>query len=95
MIIEPKTIELKDGRKCVLRNACATDAVQMINYLKVSASETEFILRYPDEVQYTEESEAEILEKNKANPHSVFQKPLQNSFPFSCKIFVKFNILVN
>lgn len=70
MILEPKTIELKDGRKCVIRNGCATDAVQMINYLKVSASETEFILRYPDEVQYTEESEAEILEKNKANPHA-------------------------
>lgn len=70
MIIESKTIELKDGRKCVIRNACATDAAQMINYLKVSAAETEFILRYPDEVQYTEESESEILEKNKANPHS-------------------------
>ncbi len=31
----------------------------MIHYLKVSAAETEFILHYPDEVQYTEESEAE------------------------------------
>ena len=70
MILESKTIELKDGRKCVIRNACATDAAQMINYLKVSAAETEFILRYPDEVQYTEESEAEILEKNKANPQA-------------------------
>ena len=78
MIIESKTIELKDGRKCVIRNACATDAAQMINYLKVSASETEFILRYPDEVQYTEESEAEILEKNKANPHA-FMAVTKNS----------------
>jgi hypothetical protein len=42
----------------------------MIHYLKVSASETEFILRYPDEVTYTIEEEEKILEDNKSSPYN-------------------------
>jgi len=70
MIIQDKTIILKSGAKCVLRNACAKDAEQMIHYLKVSAAETEFILRYPDEVTYTIEEEEKILEDNKSSPYN-------------------------
>jgi len=66
MKVEPKEVTLKDGRKCILRCATGADAEGMLNYLRVSGGETEFILRYPDEVDrdYTVEKESEVLEAN-------------------------------
>lgn len=63
MKVEPRTVILKDGRKCILRNATGADAEGMLNYLRTAGGETEFILRYPDEVDqdYTVESEAKVL----------------------------------
>ena len=61
MRFESRNVTLKDGRKCVLRPTHPDDASDMIEYLKVIAGETPFLLRYPDEVTYTLESEREIL----------------------------------
>ena len=56
-----KEITLKDGRKCILRPTSPDLADEMIEYLKVTSGETPFLLRYPDEVNYTPEGEKEIL----------------------------------
>lgn len=56
-----KTVILKDGRKCLLRPATPDDAQEMIDYLKLTATETPFLLRYPDEITFTLEKEREIL----------------------------------
>ena len=56
-----KKITLKDGRKCILRPTSPDLAEEMIEYLKVTSGETPFLLRYPDEVNYTPEGEKEIL----------------------------------
>ena len=56
-----KEITLKDGRKCILRPTNPDLAEEMIEYLKVTSGETPFLLRYPDEVNYTPEGEKEIL----------------------------------
>ena len=56
-----KEITLKDGRKCILRPTSPDLAEEMIEYLKVTSGETPFLLRYPDEVNYTPEGEKEIL----------------------------------
>lgn len=61
MQFETKTIVLKDGRTCTLRPACPDDAAALIEYMVRTAGETEFVLRYPDEVNFTEEKEREIL----------------------------------
>lgn len=61
MLVEPKTVTLKDGRKCTLRNAASKDAEQMLRYLYKTSEETDYILRYPDEVIYTVEQERQIL----------------------------------
>ena len=56
MILEDKWITLKDGRKAVIRNPREEDIEGTLNYLRVSAQETEFILRYPEECsKYTYE----------------------------------------
>ena len=61
MKFEPRTITLKDGRTCVLRPTHPDDSAQMIEYMKQTAGETPYLLRYPDEVSYTIEQECELL----------------------------------
>ena len=66
-----REIILKDGRKCVLRPTGPDLAAEMIEYMKVTAAETPWLLRYPDEVSYTLESEREILGRLLEDPGSV------------------------
>lgn len=71
MNFENKTIELKDGRKCVLRPTVPNDAQSMIEYLKIISGETEFVLRNADEVYFTEEKEREILQAKLDSPNEL------------------------
>ena len=66
-----REIILKDGRRCTLRPTMPDDAADMIEYLKVTSAETPFLLRYPDEVTFTLESEKEILGRLLDDPHAV------------------------
>ena len=66
-----KEITLKDGRKCILRPTEPEKAAEMIEYMKVIAAETSWVLRYPDEVSYTLEDEQEILGRILDDPNSV------------------------
>lgn len=61
MRFSERTITLKDGRNCLLCPTYPEYAADMIEYLKVTAEETPFLLRNPDEVNYTLEREKEIL----------------------------------
>ncbi len=61
MQFDARTIPLRDGRTCILRPAGPEDSAALIDYMIRTAGETEFVLRYPDEVHYTEEQEREIL----------------------------------
>ena len=49
MIIREIEFVLKDGRKALLRSPRDEDIPGMLDYLYISAGETEFILRYPEE----------------------------------------------
>jgi len=62
MFIEEKKIELKDGRICTLRSPRQDDAVKAIEYMKITAGETDFLVRYPEEVQISEEKERGFLQ---------------------------------
>ena len=68
MRFEPRNILLKDGRTCVLTPTGPDYSEAMIEYMKKTAGETEFLLRYPDEVSYTPEQEREILSSILENP---------------------------
>ncbi len=64
MIIPEIEFELKDGRKALIRCPKDEDIRGMLEYLYVTAGETEFILRYPDECAvYTEEGERALFER--------------------------------
>lgn len=62
MTIKEKEVLLKNGKKCILRSPKLDDAKQLIEYLKVSAGETDFLLKYPEEVTISEEQEKGILQ---------------------------------
>ena len=49
MIFEDKKIILKDGKTAILKTPCIEDAEKMLNYIKQSCGETDFLARYPEE----------------------------------------------
>ena len=72
MIIKDTAFTLKDGRKALLRSPKDEDIRGVLDYLYVSAGETEFILRYPEECgKYTAESEKELVDRINAADNDV------------------------
>lgn len=71
MIFEEKEIILKDGRKCILKPNSSEYAEQMLKYLKETSAETDFLLRYPDEVKWTLEEEQKLLDGFLENPQII------------------------
>lgn len=63
MIYPQKAIRLKDGREAILRSPQIDDAAQMLEYLRTTASETEFVIRYPEECDESVAQEAAFLQK--------------------------------
>lgn len=62
MIFEEKKITLKDGRTAILKSPCVEDAQKMLNYIKTSCAETDFLMRYPEEWDMTVDGEAAWIE---------------------------------
>lgn len=70
MLFEPRRITLKDGRKALLRNPLPEqDAAALVACLRQICGETEFLLRYPEECDWTEEKERDILTEIVASEH--------------------------
>lgn len=70
MVIDDVKFLLKDGREAVLRSPREEDVESTLEYLRTSAGETEFILRYPEECsKYTPEGERALFEQRNASPN--------------------------
>lgn len=64
MLINDIWFDLKDGRKALLRSPKDEDIADTLEYLFLSAGETEFILRYPEECsKFTPAGEKELFAK--------------------------------
>ena len=57
MLIQDKKIKLKDGRNAVLRSPREADALQLLSLVRTASAETEYLSRYPEEWEMTEEQE--------------------------------------
>ncbi|NLL63148.1 MAG: GNAT family N-acetyltransferase [Ruminococcaceae bacterium] len=69
MIIEPFEFKLKDGRTAIARSPKDEDIQEMLDFLYVTAGETEFILRYPEECHmYTAENEKDFFDRINGSP---------------------------
>jgi RimJ/RimL family protein N-acetyltransferase len=71
MKFEERKFLLKDGRTCVLKPNSPEYAQEMLDYLRKTSAETEYLLRYPDEVRFTLEGEKEILGSLLENPYAI------------------------
>ena len=72
MVIKEFEFTLKDGRKAVIRSPKDEDIQGMLDYLYISAGETEFIIRYPEECEkYTPEGEKALFDRINASDNEV------------------------
>ena len=71
MIHSAETLTLRDGREIIIRPVEPEDAAGMLQYMKIMLGETPFLLRTPEEFNYTPEEEARILAGRKNDPRSL------------------------
>ena len=58
-----KTITLKDGRTCTLRNGTAEDGQALLDIFNLTHAQTDFLLTYPEESTHTAQQEADYLKQ--------------------------------
>lgn len=58
-----KTITLKDGRECVLRNGTEQDGQAVFDIFNLTHAQTDYLLSYPEENSCDAEQEAQFLRK--------------------------------
>ena len=61
MYVPAKIIKDKKDREIILRNAEEDDAEKLIDYLKITAAETPFLIREPDEITLSIKQEQEFI----------------------------------
>ena len=61
MLLQEKQIKLKDGRTAVLRSPREEDAKALVDYMRTTAEETDFLIRCPEECDLTEEQERQWI----------------------------------
>lgn len=91
MLIHDIWFDLKDGRKALLRSPQQEDISGVLEYLFVSAGETEFIIRYPEECdKYTPEGETELFaRKNSSENEAIMVCLVDGKIVGSCDISFK------
>ena len=88
MIIEAFDYILKDGRRAVIRSPKEEDIPGLLDYLYVSAQETVFVLRYPEECgKYTPEAEKALFERvNAADNEAMLICLVEGKVAGNCQI---------
>ena len=71
MVFPEKEIRLKDGRTALLRSPLPSDAEAALEYMKITAAETPFLLRTPEEVTLTVADEEKYLARVADDPNTV------------------------
>ena len=56
-----KTIKLKDGRVCTVRNGTEDDGEASLQVFIKTHEETDYLLSLPEEITFTAEEQAEYL----------------------------------
>ena len=71
MTYSAETFILRAGKSCTIRSVEPDDAPLMLQYMKIMLGETPFLLRTPEEFDYTPEEESRILAGRKDDPRSL------------------------
>jgi RimJ/RimL family protein N-acetyltransferase len=96
MIIKDIEFTLKDGRHAIIRSPKDEDIQGMLDYLYISAGETEFILRYPEECgKYTPEGEKALFDRvNSAENEAMLVCVVEGKVAGNCQIVWKTGLKV-
>ena len=71
MIYSAETLMLRNGSGVIIRSVEPEDAPLMLQYMKTMLGETPFLLRTPEEFDYTPEEEARVLAGRRDDPRSL------------------------
>jgi len=74
-----KSITLKDGRACTLRNGTEQDGQALLDVFIMTHAQTDFLVDYPDEITMTVEQEIQFL-KEKAESENEIQRLCHNKW---------------
>ena len=66
-----KTITLKNGRACTLRNGSEADGQALLELFLLTHEQTDYLLSYPDEVTFTAEQETQFLREKAESENEV------------------------
>ena len=66
-----KTVTLKDGRNCLLRNGVASDGQAVLDVFNRTHEETDYLLTYSDENCFTASQEADFLQRKTDSTNTV------------------------
>ena len=66
-----RSITLRDGRNCTLRNGVAADGEAVLRSFIQLRTQTDFLLAYADEIRFTAEQEARFLQTTTDSPDEV------------------------
>ena len=66
-----KTITLKDGRTCTLRNGTEQDGRALLDIFILTHAQTDYLLSYPDETSMTAEQEAQFLREKTESSNEI------------------------
>ena len=66
-----KTIILKDGRECLLRNGTEKDGKTLLDIFILAHEQTDYLLTYPDETTMTAEEEGQFLKGMTESSHGI------------------------
>ncbi len=88
MLVKDIEYKLKDGRTALIRSPQDEDIQGMLEYLYISAGETDFILRYPEECgKYTAEGEKALFDKvNKSDNQAMLVCLVEGKVAGNCEI---------
>lgn len=72
MIIKPRKIELRNGKNATIRIPHEEEAEELLGFFKQVYNETDYLLRYPQEVVLTVEDERKFIRKQIESERSLF-----------------------
>ncbi len=70
-MIYNKTITLKNGMECRLRNGTENDGQAVLDVFNLTHGETDYLLSYPDENSFTAEQESQFLKEKTESKNEI------------------------
>ncbi len=72
MIIKPRKVKLRNGKTATIRTPYEEEAEELLSFAKQVYGETDYLLRYPEEVVLGVEDEVKFIKKQLSSERGLF-----------------------